>query len=574
MSENKDFSAEAGSAKVVGTVSSTDIAEPVAPPLGMRAVGPRITFHFAGEWNAETSYVLYDVVRVNGTSYIANKISIAKGVNPETDNNVHWVKWNDPNAQVELLQQTVNGFDARITEAETEAMNAAGDAAEAKKASAENATAISNETTRAKSAEETNATAIEAESARATAAEGANSAELAALKAIAVTATSETNAAKINQIIADSVTNHTIAAFNNITVAETITIPANAVVSIIECTYTGNGYAFNFDGGDKARVCIHNLSCPNGGGFDLSSGVHMDGGTITIDRAKCSLPVINYMPVGDNVSWAQYLKLDGGYWYSTAAPVIRAKTNSSVSNTQWMNGVYIRNISFATDNPYAAIDVINRDYSAVLFGFDQWYLECVSFEKCYQALHLYGVTGWKSKNMRAEETENYVLRIAGYCPDCDFEFSGFIKKKSGAPFIDSNVNSHTCFVTAPIYRDGSDDVYKDEPVVTKMKCGKQVVIPIETHLTTFETEVGSYKVPSDFNTPQPAYFQISDNFTLDLGSDFYGINKIPRVYLYAYAASVTNCSVIVNGKRNTIVRPGLYAITSSNALINVSGQNG
>ena len=178
MAESKDFSAEAGSAKVVGTVSSADIAEPVAPPMGLRAVGPRITFHFVGEWDAETSYVLYDVVRVNGTSYIANKINIAKGVNPETDNNVHWVKWNDPNAQVELLQQTVNGFDARITEAKTEAMAAAGAAAEAKKASADNATAINEEAARAKAAEAANTAAINEEAARAKAAEAANTAAI------------------------------------------------------------------------------------------------------------------------------------------------------------------------------------------------------------------------------------------------------------------------------------------------------------------------------------------------------------------------------------------------------------
>ena len=180
MTESKDFSAEAGNAKVVGTVSSSDIAEPVAPPLGMRAVGPRITFHFVGEWNADTSYVLYDVVRVNGTSYIANKINIAKGVNPETDNNVHWVKWNDPNAQVELLQQTVNAFDGRITEAETEAMHAVADATEAKKASANNATAIEAEATRAKTAEATNTATIEAEAARAKTAEAANTSAIEA----------------------------------------------------------------------------------------------------------------------------------------------------------------------------------------------------------------------------------------------------------------------------------------------------------------------------------------------------------------------------------------------------------
>ena len=201
MAESKDFSAEAGTAKVIGTVSSTGIAEPVAPPTGLRAVGPRITFHFVGEWNAETSYVLYDVVRVNGTSYIANKISIAKGINPETDNSVHWVKWNDPNAQVELLQQTVNGFDSRITGAEAEAMSAAANAAEAKKASADNAAAINAEATRAKAAEEANATAIEAEVTRATAAEATNA---TAIEAEATRAKAAEDTEKNDRKIADN----------------------------------------------------------------------------------------------------------------------------------------------------------------------------------------------------------------------------------------------------------------------------------------------------------------------------------------------------------------------------------
>ena len=201
MAESKDFSAEAGSAKVVGTVSSADIAEPVAPPLGMRAVGPRITFHFVGEWDAETSYVLYDVVRVNGTSYIANKINIAKGVNPETDNNVHWVKWNDPNAQVEILQQTVNGYDARITKAETKAMNAAGDAAEAKKASADNAASINAEAARANAAEAANTAAIDTEAARAKTAEAANTAAIDAEAARAKAAEAANTAAIENKKI-------------------------------------------------------------------------------------------------------------------------------------------------------------------------------------------------------------------------------------------------------------------------------------------------------------------------------------------------------------------------------------
>lgn len=205
MTESKDFSAEAGSAKVVGTVSSTDIAEPVAPPMGLRAMGPRITFHFVGEWDAETSYVIYDVVRVNGTSYIGNKINIAKGINPETDNEVHWVKWNDPNAQVELLQQTVNAFDGRINEAEADATAATADAAAAKKASADNAAAINAEASRAQAAEAANAAAISAEATRAKAAEAANSTAI------------EKNSAGISRIetVTDNATNITIPVFIN-----------------------------------------------------------------------------------------------------------------------------------------------------------------------------------------------------------------------------------------------------------------------------------------------------------------------------------------------------------------------
>lgn len=203
MTESKNFSAEAGSAKVIGTVSSTDIAEPVTPPLGLRAMGPRITFHFVGEWDAETSYVLYDVVCVNGTSYIGNKINIAKGVNPETDNNVHWVKWNDPNAQVELLQQTVNAFDGRITEAEAEATAATADAAEAKKASENNSKAISAETTRATAAEAANTAAIEAEVTRARTAEAANTAAIRENK----------TAVNLKEALGEQITN--AEAFNN-----------------------------------------------------------------------------------------------------------------------------------------------------------------------------------------------------------------------------------------------------------------------------------------------------------------------------------------------------------------------
>lgn len=90
---------------------------PVLPlpdtPQGMLAVGPRVTFRFVQDYDQENSYEYYDVVNVDGTSYIAMQNVPANTPIADTD---YWVKWNDPNAQFALLQETVQTFDARITD--------------------------------------------------------------------------------------------------------------------------------------------------------------------------------------------------------------------------------------------------------------------------------------------------------------------------------------------------------------------------------------------------------------------------------------------------------------------------
>jgi hypothetical protein len=97
------------------TTTLTDNS-PVLPlpntPQGMLAVGPRVTFHFVQDYNQANSYDYYDVVNVDGTSYIAIKAVPANTPVTDTD---YWVKWNDPNAQFSLLLETVQTFDQRIT---------------------------------------------------------------------------------------------------------------------------------------------------------------------------------------------------------------------------------------------------------------------------------------------------------------------------------------------------------------------------------------------------------------------------------------------------------------------------
>lgn len=106
------------------TAKATTVLEdssPVLPlpnmPQGVMAVGPQVTLRFIKEaYNQANSYNYYDVVKVDGTSYIALRNVPA---NTPISDTGYWVKWNDPNAQVELLQSAVEQFDRRLTAVET-----------------------------------------------------------------------------------------------------------------------------------------------------------------------------------------------------------------------------------------------------------------------------------------------------------------------------------------------------------------------------------------------------------------------------------------------------------------------
>lgn len=124
------FGADTPQAHISGSVVDKDVVIPQAP-AGLRADGPRVTFNFTGEWNADNSYVYYDVVKDNsGASWIAKSPVVPKGTSLEEG--TYWTRWADPNIEVEELYKTVQEFDARINN---------------------NANAIVEETTRAKKAE-------------------------------------------------------------------------------------------------------------------------------------------------------------------------------------------------------------------------------------------------------------------------------------------------------------------------------------------------------------------------------------------------------------------------------------
>ena len=106
------------------TAKATTVLEDTSPtlplpdtPQGVMAVGPRVTFRFVQDYDQANSYDYYDVVNVDGTSYIAVQDVPANTMITDTD---YWVKWNDPNAQFALLQSTVQTFDGRITSNETQ----------------------------------------------------------------------------------------------------------------------------------------------------------------------------------------------------------------------------------------------------------------------------------------------------------------------------------------------------------------------------------------------------------------------------------------------------------------------
>ena len=137
------FGAQTDNAVVSGTVTDRQMVIPEVPPQGLMSIGPRQSPNYIKEpWNAQTSYVFYDVVKDGaGASYVATKPVVPAGT--ELTDEDYWFKWAEPNAQINELNEVVKTFNERITQ---------------------NASAITAEVARATAAEE-------AEEQRATAAE-------------------------------------------------------------------------------------------------------------------------------------------------------------------------------------------------------------------------------------------------------------------------------------------------------------------------------------------------------------------------------------------------------------------
>ena len=152
MANVSNFSAVTPGATVSGTLTDKEVAAPVTLPAGLRADGPRVTFHFAGTWGADNTYVYYDVVKDNsGASWICKYPQVPKGT-PLAEG-TYWTRWADPNIEVEELYQTVQVYDARITEAQTNAREAKTTAAAAQTAADNAKTAADNAKTAADNAQ-------------------------------------------------------------------------------------------------------------------------------------------------------------------------------------------------------------------------------------------------------------------------------------------------------------------------------------------------------------------------------------------------------------------------------------
>lgn len=109
MAETKTVNVETTNARASTTLTDTTPTVPLQDlPQGLMVVGPQVTLHFVEDaWNKANTYDYYDVVQVDGTSYIAVQDVPA---NIEITDTEYWAKWNDPNAQIALMQEAIANF--------------------------------------------------------------------------------------------------------------------------------------------------------------------------------------------------------------------------------------------------------------------------------------------------------------------------------------------------------------------------------------------------------------------------------------------------------------------------------
>lgn len=106
------FSAKTPNAKVNGTLTDNLPIQPVKGKVGRIAIGPRVTFSFINApWDKNNTYQYYDVVLVEGSSYIARQ-NVPAGI--DISNTDYWIHWADPNAQFNELYNIVMSFETRL----------------------------------------------------------------------------------------------------------------------------------------------------------------------------------------------------------------------------------------------------------------------------------------------------------------------------------------------------------------------------------------------------------------------------------------------------------------------------
>ena len=112
MPTSQQVSVSTDNATATTTLQDKMPSLPLNGPQGMKAIGPRVTFHFiSDEWNIANTYEPYDVVNVGGASYVAIQ-PVPSGI--ELDNANYWFYWADPNAQFAELKNIVNALSAQI----------------------------------------------------------------------------------------------------------------------------------------------------------------------------------------------------------------------------------------------------------------------------------------------------------------------------------------------------------------------------------------------------------------------------------------------------------------------------
>lgn len=109
MANVSNFSAVTPVASVSGTLTDKQVVAPAAP-TGIRADGPRVTFHFIKEpWDSGNTYVYYDVVKDNsGASWICKYPQVPAGT--PLEEGTFWTRWADPNLEVEELYANVQEY--------------------------------------------------------------------------------------------------------------------------------------------------------------------------------------------------------------------------------------------------------------------------------------------------------------------------------------------------------------------------------------------------------------------------------------------------------------------------------